>query len=125
MRKLIIVLALGLGLIGFAQETTPQQRQQKYLAHLTKELTLDAKQQEAVGKLLTEKSAKTHDLKAKANAKKTKGEKLTAEEETALSNKLKAEKADTEAKMKAILSADQFKKWLTIREQNKQKLGWE
>lgn len=125
MRKLIIAFALGLGLIGFAQETTPQQRQQKYLAHLTKELTLDAKQQESVGKLLAEKSAKTHDLKAKANAKKAKGEKLTAEEETALKNKLLAEKADTEAKMKAILSADQFKKWLTIREQNKQKLGWE
>ena len=112
-------------MIGFAQETTPQQRQQKYLAHLTKELTLDAKQQESVGKLLAEKSAKIHDLKAKANAKKAKGEKLTAEEETALKNKLLAEKADTEAKMKAILSPDQFKKWLTIREQNKQKLGWE
>src|SRR6187402_2338808 len=115
MRKLIIVLAFGLGLTGFAQETTPQQRQQKYLAHLTKELNLDAKQQEAVGKLLAEKSAKTHDLKAKANAKKATGEKLTPEEETALKNKLLAEKADTEAKMKAILSSDQFKKWLTIR----------
>jgi hypothetical protein len=125
MKKLIIVLVLGLGLTGFAQETTPQQRQQKYLAHLTKELTLDAKQQEAVGKILAEKSAKAHDLKAKGNAKKATGEKLTAEEETALKNKLLAEKADTEAKMKAVLSADQFKKWLTIRDQNKEKIGWQ
>jgi periplasmic protein CpxP/Spy len=125
MKKLIIILALGLSLIGFAQETTPQQRQQKYLAHLTKELNLDAKQQEAVGKIIAEKSAKSHDLKAKADAKKAKGEKLTAAEETALKNKLLAEKADTEAKMKAVLSADQFKKWLTIRAQNKEKLGWE
>jgi hypothetical protein len=124
MKKLIIALVLGIGLIGFAQESTPQQRQQKYLAHLTKELKLDAKQQDAVGKILAEKSAKTHELKAQANAKKAKGEKLTAEEETALKNKLLAEKADTEAKMKAALTPDQFKKWLTIRAENKEKLGW-
>ena len=125
MKKLIIILALGLGLTGFAQESTPQERQQKYLAHLTKELTLDAKQQESVGKLLADKSAKTHELKAQANAKKASGEKLTAEEETALKNKLVAEKTDTEAKMKAILSPDQFTKWLAIRKSNKEKLGWE
>ena len=124
MKKLIVILAIGLGLIGFAQESTPQERQQKYLAHLTKELKLDAKQQEAVGKLLADKSAKTHELKTQAHAKKAKGEKLTAAEETALKNKLLAEKADTEAKMKATLSPDQFKKWLTIRQENKEKLGW-
>ena len=134
MKKLIIALVLGMGLTGFAQETspqqykstmeqmTPEQRQQKHLAHLTKELTLDTKQQEAVGKILAEKSAKAQDLKAQKDTRKASGEKLTPEERTALKNKMQAEKADTEAKMKAILSADQYQKWLNIREENKEKM---
>lgn len=131
MKKLIIALALTLGLNGFAQETTPpqkranmekmtpEQRQQKHLTHLTKELNLDAKQQESVGKILAEKSAKAHEFKTKTDAK---GDKMTPEERTAFKNKMQAEKADTEAKMKAILSADQYQKWLTIREENRGKM---
>lgn len=134
MKKIIIALVLGLGLTGFAQETTPpqkkantermtpEQRQQKHLAHLTKELNLDAKQQEAVGKLLAEKSAKAQDLKAQKGTRKASGDKLSAEEKTALKNTLEAENADTEAKMKAILSADQYKKWLETRDEKKDKM---
>lgn len=83
---------------------------------------MDTKQQEAVGKILAEKSAKAQDLKAKKNARKATGEKMTAEEKNAFKNKMQAEKADTEARMKAILSADQYQKWLTIREENKEKM---
>jgi protein CpxP len=134
MKKLIIVLALGIGLTGFAQETTPkpnkadiekmtpEQRQQKHLAHLTKELNLDAKQQEAVGKILAEKSAKAQDVKTQREARKTSGEKMTTEERTAFKNAVLAEKADTEAKMKTILSADQYQKWVSMREENKEKM---
>jgi hypothetical protein len=133
MKKLIIALALGLGLTGFAQETTPQpkkanieektpkQRQQKYLAHLTKQLNLDAKQQEAVGKILAEKAAKLQDLKAQKKIRKANGQKMTPEDKTALKNRMEIEKADTEARMKAILSPDQYQKWLTIREENTEK----
>ncbi|MDR6843925.1 hypothetical protein [Flavobacterium granuli] len=134
MKKLIIALIFGMGLTGFAQETTPQQnksgmekmtpeqRQQKHLAYLTKELTLDAKQQEAVGKILAEKSAKAQELKTQKNARKSSGKKMTDEERTAFRTKMQAEKADTEARMKTILSADQYQKWLTIREENKEKM---
>lgn len=134
MKKLIIALALGIGLTGFAQETTPQQnranmekmtpeqRQQKHLDRLTKELTLDAKQQVAVGKILTEKSAKAQDMKAQKDTRKASGDKMTTEERTAFKNAMQAEKADTEAKMKAVLSADQYQKWLDIREENKEKM---
>jgi hypothetical protein len=134
MKKLIIALVLGMGLTGFAQETTtkpnradmekmtPEQRQQKHLAHLTKELNLDAKQQEAVGKILAEKSAKAQDAKTQREARKSSGDKMTPEERTAFKNTLQAEKADTEAKMKAILSADQYQKWMTMREENKEKM---
>lgn len=134
MKKLIIALVLGIGLTGFAQEAapkttradiekmTPEQRQQKHLAHLTKELNLDAKQKEAVGKILAEKSAKAQDVKTQREARKTSGEKMTTEERTAFKTKLQAEKADTEAKMKAILSADQYKKWIDMRAENKEKM---
>jgi protein CpxP len=134
MKKLIIALVLGMGLTGFAQESatkttradiekmTPEQRQQKHLAHLTKELTLDAKQQEAVGKILAEKSAKAQDVKTQREARKTSGDKMTTEERTAFKNAVLAEKADTEAKMKTILSADQYQKWVNMREENKEKM---
>jgi protein CpxP len=47
---------------------------------------------------------------------------MTAEERTAFKTKMQSEKADTEAKMKAILSADQYQKWMSMREENKEKM---
>ena len=134
MKKLIIAFVFGIGLTGFAQEATPQpnrteikrmtpeQRQQKHLAHLTKELTLDAKQQEAVSKILSDKNIKAQDLKAQKDNRKASGDKMTTEERTAFKNTMLAEKADTEAKMKAVLSSDQYQKWLDMREENKGKM---
>ena len=134
MKNLIIALVLVMGISGFAQEATPkpnraniekmtpEQRQQKHLAYLTKELTLDAKQQEAVGKILIEKSAKAQDLKAQKDTRKASGDRMTTEERTAFKNTMQAEKADTEAKMKAVLSADQYQKWLDLRAENKEKI---
>jgi len=134
MKSLIIALVFGIGVSGLAQVRTPQpgdtgiekltpeQRQQKHLAHLTKELNLDAKQKEAVGKILTEKSNKAKDLKAKKQAQKNSPTKLSPQEKEALKNNLKAEKEDTENQMKAILTADQYQKWQTIREENKEKM---
>jgi protein CpxP len=134
MKKLIIALVFGMGLTGFAQEATPkpnradmekmtpEQRQEKHLTHLTKELNLDAKQKEAVGKILAEKSAKAQDVKAQKETRKTSGEKMTSEERAAFKTKLESEKADTEAKMKAILSTDQYQKWIALKEENKEKM---
>lgn len=134
MRTLIIALVFGIGVSGFAQVSTPQpgdsnrekltpeQRQEKQLARLTKELTLDAKQQEAVRKILAEKSAKTQEAKVQREARKSNGQKMTAEERQAFKTKMLAEKTDTEVRMKAILSEDQYKKWLETKEENKDKM---
>lgn len=134
MKTLIIALVFGIGVSGFAQVSTPQpgdsnkekltpeQRQEKQLARLTKELTLDAKQQEAVSKILAEKSVKAQEAKVQREARKSSGQKMTAEEREAFKAKMQAEKTDTETKMKAILSADQYKKWVEIREENKDKM---
>jgi protein CpxP len=112
MKKLIIALVFGMGLTGFAQESTtkpnkahmekmtPEQRQQKHLEKLTKELTLDTKQQDQIGKILAEKSAKMKELKMQ----------------------MEAEKAAADTKMKAVLSADQYQKWTAMREENKKKM---
>ncbi|WP_264565299.1 hypothetical protein [Flavobacterium sp. N3904] len=134
MKNLIIALVLVMGISGFAQEATPkpnraniekmtpEQRQQKHLAYLTKELGLDVKQQEAVGKILAEKSAKAQDLKAQKDTRKASGDRMTTEERTAFKNTMQAEKADTEAKMKSVLSADQYQKWIDLRAENKEKM---
>ena len=134
MKTLIIALALGMSLTGFAQETTkvtnkantekltPQQRQEKHLAHLTKELKLDTKQKEAVGKMLAEKSDKAQNLKSQKADRRQNGQKLTPDEKEVLKAKMKAEKEDTEIRMKAILTADQYAKWQTLREEKKEKI---
>jgi protein CpxP len=134
MRTLIIALAFGMGLTGFAQESapkpnradmekmTPEQRQEKHLAHLTKDLNLDAKQQVAVGKILADKTAKAQEAKAQKEIRKSSGEKMTPQERETFKNTMQAEKTDTEAKMKAILSADQYQKWIVLKEENKEKM---
>jgi protein CpxP len=134
MKTLIIALVFGIGVSGFAQESTtapnnsnirkmtPEQRQEKQLTRLTKELTLDAKQQEAVGKILAEKSVKAQEAKVQREARKSSGQKMTTEERQVFKTKIQAEKTDTENRMKAILSADQYKKWLKMREENKEKM---
>lgn len=121
MKTLITALTLCICLTAFAQQPTPEQRQAKHLAHLTKELKLDAKQQEAVGKILAEKSNKMKDVKAKNEARSS-TDKITPEEKAAMKANLKAEKLDTENKMKAILTPDQYKKWQAMRAENKEKI---
>jgi len=131
MKKLIIALILGMGLSGFAQDTnnrgnnqnmTPEQRVEKQLASMTKDLSLDAKQQEAVGVLLKEKSVKAQEVRAKREAQRSSGEKMTDEQRNAFRTAMQAEKEDTDTKLKAILTADQFKKYTATRAENEEKM---
>ncbi|WP_348798420.1 hypothetical protein [Flavobacterium adhaerens] len=103
------------------EELTPAERQEKYINHLTKELNLNTDQQVMVAKILAEKSEKAEKLKAEKEARQISGKRWTQQEKKALKTKLKAEKADTEAQMKAILSSDQYAKWITLREDKKEK----
>jgi hypothetical protein len=134
MKKIIIASLLFIGTTIFAQESTPkqdkqnkeqmtpEQRQQKHLAHLTKELSLNTKQQEQVGLIISEKRAKIQDAKTQKAARKVSGDKMTLEEKAAFKTQMQAEKADTDTRMKNILSADQHQKWLVLQEKNKAKL---
>lgn len=133
MKTLIIALVFAMSFTGFAQESskmtkaerekmTPEQRQEKKLAYLTKQLTLDSKQQVEVKQILAEKGAKTQEMQAKKQARKVSKDKMTPEEKANLKTQMQTQKADIDTKMKAVLSADQYTKWQNMRDDNKEKM---
>lgn len=133
MKKLFIAALLFVGIASFAQEAdqkparepreklTPEQRNEKQLKKITSELNLDTKQQAEVKLLLAERSAKAEKLRDERKDRKDSNTKPTAAEREAFKNELKAEKDANDAKMKAILNADQYKKWTAIQEEKREK----
>ncbi|OMQ09465.1 hypothetical protein [[Flexibacter] sp. ATCC 35103] len=133
MKKLFIAALLFVGIASFAQEAdqkparepreklTPEQRNEKQLKKITSELNLDAKQQAEVKLLLAERSAKAEKLREERKDRKDSNTKPTAAEREAFKNELKVEKDANDAKMKAILNADQYKKWTAIQEEKREK----
>lgn len=129
MKKLFIAALLSVGVASFAQDgdhkrekLTPEQRNEKQLQKLTTDLSLDANQQAQVKQLLAERSAKVEKFKEARQAKKDSDVKPTMDEKKAFRKELMAEKDANDAKMKGILNADQYKKWKTIQEENKDKM---
>ena len=138
MKKLIIAALLFVGIASFAQDgegddmdqkpmreqrerMTPEQRNERQLKKLTSDLTLDAKQQEQVKQLIAERSAKSEKLREARKEQRDKGTKLTAEQREAFKKEMTAEADANDAKMKGILTADQYTKWKKIQEENKDK----
>ena len=125
MKKLIIATMLFVGIASFAQEKkerlTPEQRNEKQLQKLTTELNLDASQQAQVKQLLADRSAKAEKLRDARQEQKESGTKPTAAEREAFKKEMMAERDANDAKMKSILNADQYTKWKTIQEENKDK----
>ncbi|CAA9203403.1 hypothetical protein FLA105534_04611 [Flavobacterium bizetiae] len=132
MKKLLIAALLFVGIASFAQEAdqkptreprerlTPEQRNEKQLKKITSELNLDANQQAQVKKLLADRSAKAEQLREARQAKKDNNVKPTAAEREALKKQIMDEKEANDAKMKAILNADQYKKWTSIQEEKRE-----
>jgi len=128
MKKLFIAALLFVGIVSFAQDVnqkpahhqkenlTPEQRNEKHLQKLTSELSLDKKQQEQVKQLLAERSAKAAKFKA---SRKDSNTKPTDAEKEAFKKQMETEKAATDAKMKAILNADQYTKWTALKKDHK------
>ncbi|KAF2337740.1 hypothetical protein [Flavobacterium ginsenosidimutans] len=125
MKKLFIAAMLFVGIASFAQgqkeKLTPEQRNEKQLQKLTTELNLDANQQAQVKQLLADRSAKAEKLRDARQEQKESGTKPTAAERDAFKKEMMAEKEANDAKMKSILNADQYTKWKTIQEENKDK----
>jgi hypothetical protein len=131
MKKLCIVALLVIGLSSFAQERkerhpkgeieqmTLEQRNQLHLKKMTLDLDLNAKQQEQVGKLMTEQMAKIEKMKAEHKAKMEEAKALRFE----MKNKMLDEQIELKNKMKSILSADQFAKWELRKDRNNKRMG--
>ncbi len=134
-KKLIIAALLVIGISSFAQETqpekksnrgqqrermSPEQRNQALLDRMTTELKLDASQQEQIKPILAEQTAKLQamrDQRMGSNAKE-----LSNDERKALMQKRNEEKTATEAKLKTILTPQQFKKMKENEEANREKM---
>ncbi|MEL1239709.1 hypothetical protein [Flavobacterium flavipallidum] len=124
MKKLItLALIATIGLSTYAQEKqprparhdskpiekfTPEQRNELMLKKMTLDLDLNAAQQKEMGKIIAEQNAKKE---AFMKDRKAKTEKPTSDELFAIKSKMLDEQIAMKAKMKKILSADQFAKW--------------
>lgn len=127
MKKLFIAALLFVGIVSFAQDInqkpardqreklTPEQRNEKHLQKLTSDLNLDKKQQEQVKQLLAERSAKAEKFRDSRKDSKTKP---TDAEREAFKKQITAEREENDAKMKAILNADQYTKWTALKKEH-------
>jgi Spy/CpxP family protein refolding chaperone len=133
MKRLLIAALLIVGLSSFAQDKkeiekkgnrspmeqfTPEQRNQLALKKMTLELDLNAKQQEQMKQIIAEQSAKREAMKASRKENKPKP---TSDELFAMKNKRLDEQIAMKAKMKTILSPEQFEKWNALKESREHK----
>lgn len=146
MKKLIIVALLLVGVSNFAQEAntprnksgkgskemkSPEQRTENMLAKMTTELSLDAKQQAQIKPIIAEQNVKMEAMRAQQRANKESGLMPSDADKKAMRQKRLEDKEATDAKIKALLTADQFVKYQAMqdaekekmKEQNKQKRG--
>ena len=136
MKKLFIAALLFVGIASFAQDDdmdqkpvreqrerlTPEQRNDRQLKKITTELNLNSAQQEQVKLFIAEKSAKAQKLREARNQQKDNSNKLTADQREAFKKEMIAEKDASDAKMKSILTADQYTKWKASQQQDRDKV---
>jgi protein CpxP len=135
MKRLIIAALLFIGFSSFAQDQnqpnkkpnngqrermSSEQRNQALLDRMTTELKLDAKQQEQVKPILAEQTAKLQAMRDQRMAGNSK--ELTSQERKVLMQKRTEEKAATDAKLKTILTTEQFKKMKDNEAANREKM---
>ena len=134
-KKLIIAALLVVSISSFAQEQgnadkkankpkkekmSPEQRNQALLDRMTTELKLDASQQEQIKPILAEQTAKLQAMRDQRMANNSK--ELTSEERKVLMQKRNEEKTATDAKLKTILTPEQFKKMKENEAANREKM---
>lgn len=138
MKNLIITALLVIGMSTFAQDKkemqrrphrfemekfSPEQRNQLMLKKMILELDLNARQQEQIGQIIAEKSAKREEMRAHHKEMKKNDKKPTADERFAMKNKMLDDQILMKAKMKKILSPEQFEKWINLKEKHQERIG--
>jgi hypothetical protein len=104
---------------GHRDMKSPQERDAAHLQKLTTDLNLNADQQKKVSELLSDRSTKMAMLK---KSRKDSGAAPTDAEKTAMKKQMKEDHKAYDAKMKSILTADQYKKWEAIQKEHKDKM---
>jgi protein CpxP len=119
MKNLFIVALLLITAAGFSQEKkemshrdkmekkSPEERNEMKLKKMTADLNLDAKQQKQMADFMAERSKKR--------------EAMHAEKRTAHKEQMEKDKEVMNAKMKGILSPEQYKKWEASKEKHHEK----
>ncbi|MBK0370443.1 DUF4890 domain-containing protein [Flavobacterium agrisoli] len=125
MKKFLLVALLSIGMVGFAQNRpererlTPEQRVEKQTERLTKELNLSSDQQKQVKDLLTSESAEMQKMRGERSDRASKP---TAAEREVMKKQMTAAKEGHNAKMKTILTDDQYKKFVTNQEKSQERM---
>ena len=130
MKKLLVAALLVVGMTTFAQEKmeehkqqlTPEQKVNIQVKKMTKELNLTEKQAQEIRVVVASEVEKREANKAEMQAIKASGVKPTKEEMKARKAKLQEDKAEMDAKMKNILTPEQYALWLQKLEERKQKM---
>lgn len=134
MKKIFIAVMVVMSITTFAQEAppekkankgqrekmSPEQRTQALLDRMTKELNLDAQQQEQIKPILAEQAAKLQGMRGQGMAGDFK--EMSKEERKALMQKRQEEKAKVDNKLKAILTPEQFNKMKENEAANREKM---
>jgi protein CpxP len=126
MKKLVVAALLVVGMTSFAQEKmedpksqlTPEQKVNLQIRKLTKELNLNENQIQEIRIVALKEIELREARKAEMEASK----KLSKEEMKARKAKFEEERTLAEARMKKILTPEQFTKWIEIRKARKEKM---
>ncbi|WP_343617536.1 hypothetical protein [Flavobacterium sp.] len=98
---------------------SPEERNKEHLQKLTTDLNLNADQQKQVSELLSDRSTKMAMLK---KSRKDSGVPPTDAEKKAMKKQMEEDHKAYDAKMKSILTADQYTKWTAIKKEHKNKM---
>ena len=114
MKKLIVTIVLVISSLSFAQEKSKlslEQQTELQVKKMTLDLDLDTKQQNEIKTILLEQNKKRATKIAELKDKKKQGVKLSANEKFEMKSKMLDDKIEHKARIKKILTPEQFIKW--------------
>lgn len=114
MKKIIVTIFLVISSLSFAQEKSKlslEQQTELQVKKMTLELDLDANQQKELRTILLENTKKREAKKMALKEKMSKGQKPTSDEKFEMKSKMLDDKIEHKARIKKILTPEQFIKW--------------
>lgn len=123
MKKLILIIALCVGLTSVAQgrkgegRPNPEEQVEKLVTRMTAELDLNTKQQEQIKVLMMDQAKKREAKRASFKTRKETGDKPSDEEIAQMKKNRADEELAMKTEMKKILSEEQYKSWTEMKKE--------